>query len=157
MRSPLIWRMPDCSEGMILVEAQPLEVMDQYWQTESTTPESGGILLGYRREEHLHVIAATVPQATDCRRRFWFHRSARTHQEIATQKWVLSDETVDYLGEWHTHPESDPNPSALDFSEWAKISHLKLSTMIFLIMGWSGNIWIGKSVGKEILPCKQNI
>lgn len=157
MRSPMIWQMPDSNKGMILIEPQPLDVIDQHWQIEDSTPESGGILLGYRRESHLHVIAATVPQVADRRHRFGFSRSSRHHQEIAYQKWISSDEMVDYLGEWHTHPETDPHPSSLDLSEWRKICRLNQLPMIFMIIGWSGNIWIGKTEGEEILQYKQAV
>jgi hypothetical protein len=40
------------SAGRVLVEAEPLALMDRHWQDSTSKPESGGILLGYRRGAH---------------------------------------------------------------------------------------------------------
>lgn len=52
MRSPLLLRRPD-SDGFILIEYQVIRILDRYRQRSPGSPESGGILLGYRRELHL--------------------------------------------------------------------------------------------------------
>jgi integrative and conjugative element protein (TIGR02256 family) len=153
MRSPLIWTTPSNSTGSILIEPEALCVIDRYWQDDGSKPESGGVLLGCRRGTHLQVVVATAPQASDRRKRFWFNRSSRSHQEIALQKWAASGETIDYLGEWHTHPEPNPSPSALDLCEWQKICRQKSYSMVFLIMGWSGAMWVGVSKGSRVLTC----
>lgn len=78
--------------GQVLVEAEPLALMDRHWQDSTSKPESGGILLGYRRGAHLHVTMATAPQASDRGWRYLFKRSARHHQEIALHQWNESSE-----------------------------------------------------------------
>ena len=35
---------------------------------------------------------------------------------------MLTEVSIRYLGEWHTHPEDNPNPSGLDRSEWNHLS-----------------------------------
>jgi integrative and conjugative element protein (TIGR02256 family) len=153
MRSALIWHSPYANAGKILIEAEPLTLMDGYRQDSPGRPESGGILLGYRRGEHLHVTMATAPQKSDRGWRNLFKRSARYHQEIALREWNSSDKTIDYLGEWHTHPQHLPNPSAIDLIEWRKICSLRKSSMTFLIIGWNGELWLGLSRGLEIERC----
>jgi integrative and conjugative element protein (TIGR02256 family) len=35
--------------------------------------------------------------------------------------WKTTGGEVDYLGEWHTHPESIPSPSGIDQHEWSRL------------------------------------
>lgn len=153
MRSPLVWQGPSPSAGRVLIEAEPLELMDRHWQDSVGKPESGGILLGYRRGDHLQVTIASAPQKADRGWRYQFVRSARHHQEIALRHWHASDQKIDYLGEWHTHPECQPNPSATDLSEWRKICRQREARMVFLIMGWGGELWMGVSKGVIVERC----
>lgn len=155
MRSALMWRVPKVQDGQVLIEAEPLSLVDGFWQDERSKPESGGILLGYRRGGHLHVTMASTPQPEDGRWRYFFRRSRRAHQEIAIHHWRASGETVDYLGEWHTHPEPNPTPSGEDYAEWAKICARTPKSMLFLIVGWSGQLWLGWSSGQRVLRCDQ--
>jgi integrative and conjugative element protein (TIGR02256 family) len=68
---------------------------------------------------------------------------------MALAEWSNSGETMDYIGEWHTHPESDPRPSALDLDEWRKICHRRNDTMVFLIQG-TLHQWVGVGLGHAI-------
>lgn len=131
-------------------------LMDQFWQDDGVKPESGGILLGYRRCNHLHVTMVTVPQPSDRRQRFLFRRSKGTHQDIALHQWHASGQTIDYLGEWHTHPESQPSPSRLDYTEWAKICARVQKPMLFMIVGWTGELWLGCSSRKRVQKCERS-
>ena len=155
MRSPMMWRSPWEASSRILIEADALTLLDQFRQCGINTPEAGGILLGYRRDPHLHVVAATTPQPGDHRSRFHFHRADPKHQRVATNRWHASDMTVDYLGEWHTHPEEYPSPSVLDYSEWRKICARRSHPMLFIILGWSGQMWLGVSHGGSIVRSLQ--
>jgi integrative and conjugative element protein (TIGR02256 family) len=154
VRPHLIWQNPWLADSKILVEAIPLESVDQYRQNNEVIPEAGGILLGYRREAHLHITMATHPQPSDKRRRYWFSRSPSYHQQVAIRQWQASGMTMDYLGEWHTHPETIPSPSSLDLLEWGKICRKRPSAMVFAIVGWSGDIWLGVSQGNAIAQCQ---
>lgn len=154
MRSAIVWHCQGNPAVRVLVEAEPLTLLDEHWQNQARKPESGGILLGYRRGAHLHVTIATAPQADDQRWRYLFKRSARHHQEIALRQWAASERTIDYLGEWHTHPQHHPSPSATDLNEWCKISGQRQSPMVFVIMGWSGELWVGLSRGQGIDRCE---
>lgn len=137
-------------EGKILVERQVWQKIMPHRQRDMAAPEAGGILLGYRRGEHLHVIDATLPQAEDRRSRFRFTRAKRPHQDIALARWEEGSGTVDYLGDWHTHPESNPSPSGLDTSEWRKIYEPRAVPMLFIILGWSSAVWVGVGSGTRL-------
>lgn len=83
--------------------------------------EAGGVMLGRHLLESDDVVVdeVTTPQNKDKRSRFGFFRSTN-HNLVAQEKWKLSDETLAYLGLWHTHPEDDPTPSGVDRHDWEK-------------------------------------
>ncbi|MBK6973127.1 MAG: Mov34/MPN/PAD-1 family protein [Sterolibacteriaceae bacterium] len=139
------------SGAMLLVEPQVLERLSAFRQMETSAPEAGGILMGYRRGPHTHVTEATVPTSRDAQRRFGFFRHATHHQRVALRRWKESGETMDYVGEWHTHPEDDPSPSGVDFRHWREIAQASTRPMVFLIVGRSSN-WCGVGL-KNNLTC----
>ena len=145
----MMWHSPIHDRGKILIEPHVINLIHCYCQHKSRSPESGGILLGYRRGDHLHIVAATTPQPDDERMRFGFFRRDIHHHKFAVHQWELSGNTMDYIGEWHTHPEPDPTPSSLDMSEWKKIC-ARQAIMVFLIAGWTGILWLGVGQGNCI-------
>lgn len=124
--------------------------MRHYVQDTTDREEAGGVLLGRFILDCSDVVVdqITVPVQEDRRSRFRFFRSAREHQQVIFRVWRRSKGTCNYLGEWHTHPEPAPLPSALDLQTW----HQKLSkdrfdsdVLYFVIVGtetikaWQGN------------------
>lgn len=137
------------SEARALIEPKALARLFIYRQLRTLDPESGGILLGYRRGEHLHVVDATDPHPHDHRSRFGFHRRESYHQSIAVKKWIESSQKMDYLGEWHTHPECRPTPSSTDIRSWLEITYNKTNPIVFLIIGIS-DVWVGVGLGNDL-------
>ena len=111
-----LWRVGE--ERYLKISIEAFVVFSKYIQLDATAPESGGIILGYVRGEHLEITEVTEPASGDERRRFFFLRRPRGHQEIAQKRWAESQGLIRYLGEWHTHPEDFPSPSCLDRMEW---------------------------------------
>lgn len=142
----MLWACAALGKGLVLFEQEVVECLIPFRQHHSHAAEAGGILIGYRRSEHLHVVDATTPGASDRRSRYEFQRRDPVHQYTALALWERSRQMLDYLGEWHTHPEAYPSPSCIDTSEWAKIMRNRRMPMIFAILGqhaW----WVG--VGRE--------
>lgn len=137
------------SEAMLLIESQVLERLAGFRQTMTSSPEAGGILMGYRRGPHTHVTEATIPTSRDVQRRFGFFRHATHHQRVALRRWKESGETMDYVGEWHTHPEDAPSPSGVDLQHWREIAQASSKPMVFLIVGRVSN-WCGVGMGTEL-------
>lgn len=137
--------------AMLLIEPQVLERLAAFRQMATSAPEAGGILMGYRRGPHTHVTEATLPTARDVQRRFGFFRHATHHQRVALRRWKESGETMDYVGEWHTHPEDDPSPSGIDLRHWRNIAQASSKPMAFLIVGRSST-WCGIGL-KNNLAC----
>lgn len=142
MLTPLLLRRPD-EDGFVLLETKVIQVFSRHRQLYPSAPESGGILLGYRRGSHLHVTEATGPLVSDQASRTRFFRSAAPHQQAALARWRESDGTMDYVGEWHTHPEHSPSPSPIDVAGWQRICHKRNMPMLFVIAGTQGGLWIG--------------
>lgn len=99
-----------------------LETFVRYVQSSDTDREAGGILLGSVHGAHMLVEQATSPTKWDKRFRYLFERMPFGHHAISHALWTASYGTVRYLGEWHTHPEDYPHPSAIDRSEWRRLS-----------------------------------
>lgn len=136
---------------MLLIETEVLEGLDAYRQTDPRSTESAGVLLGYRRGDHIHIVQATLPAADDVRSRFSFTRRDKSHQQIATREWQRSGRTKDYVGEWHTHPEATPAPSSIDVSEWKSLCRNNKQPLIFVILG-TAHDWYGVGFGSKLHP-----
>jgi len=65
------------------------------------------------------------------------------------KKWRASGGTLDYVGEWHTHPEQQPVPSRLDLEQWLAIHGARSGIgMIFIIVGSASQNWYGVGQGQ---------
>lgn len=151
MQSDVVALNVTLGNGHVLIESTVMTNLSIYRQDQKSMPEAGGILLGYRRDPHVHVIDATVPGQDDrgLRTRFW--RSASAHQQAAQEAWRRSGGTLDYVGEWHTHPQACPSPLTIDICQWTKISTSRQGEeMIFLILGAEHGLWLGFDDGSGI-------
>ncbi len=112
----------------------------EYRQNHFLKPEAGGILLGRHIIESKNIIVDSIsePMTEDKQNRFRFFRTAKPHQKVIDKAWHDSHGAYNYLGEWHTHPESLPIPSNIDLNDWKR--KLKQDTfygnyLYFLIVG----------------------
>lgn len=149
MLTPLVLRRPD-DDGFVLIEERVLQLFGQHRQLLQGAPESGGILLGYRRGSHLHVTEATAPLVSDQASRTHFFRAAAPHQQAALVRWRESGGIMDYLGEWHTHPEHSPSPSTIDTGGWQRICSKRKTPMLFVIAGTQDRLWISLGTPKGL-------
>lgn len=115
--------------------------------------ERGGILLGLRRGRHFEVTEATLPKRWDRGSMFAFRRSAAGHQAVALRRWRSSKHTIDWVGEWHSHPEHLPSPSSIDLRSWRDITRHCAAPMVFLILGYEG-LWLGLSSPGRAIPTR---
>lgn len=143
MQRDLVLRHPH-SQGFIIVNASVMRQIGRHRQTARHHPEAGGILMGLRRGRHIEVTIVTTPKRTDKRTRTGFDRASPFHREFAVRAWRRFGRKLDYLGEWHTHPEHRPRPSMIDEAEWAKLIRGGKRELLFIIVGISG-MWIGMS------------
>lgn len=126
--------------GRISVEDDVLSIFCRYRQLRSKDREAGGVLLGSMsvQGDNVTIHRVTEPGPGDVRSRHRFIRAAHTAQSIVKDAWRASGGVVNYLGEWHSHPEDDPSPSPLDLSNWAMImsnAQFEQSYLMFFIVG----------------------
>lgn len=145
MQQDLVFR-NSVNDAFIIVTSAVLRQMNRHRQIGLRDHEGGGILLGARRGRHIDITFATTPKRGDKRSRTSFHRFSRFHQTFAIHAWQRLSRKLDYVGEWHTHPECNPYPSPIDRAEWAKLMRSNKSELVFIILGISG-IWMGLSNG----------
>ncbi|RKH03474.1 hypothetical protein D7X32_13815 [Corallococcus carmarthensis] len=102
--------------------------------------EAGGILLGRRIVDSENVIVDQVgePSSSDVQARFRFMRSKLPAQRLVDEAWASSNGTLNYLGEWHSHPEDHPIPSTVDLENWRQIALrvvFEHDFLVFIIIG----------------------
>jgi integrative and conjugative element protein (TIGR02256 family) len=77
--------------------------------------ETGGILLGRRRDESTLLITRASPPGPQARHgRFFFSRDTRFLQRYLDSIHDRTDGDEDYVGEWHVHPSLNAPPSRTD-------------------------------------------
>lgn len=112
-----------------------LTVFDAYRQTGWFSREAGGQLFANIETDVWHVVAATVPKSADRRGRFHFWPDRRAEQKEIDQYFTHG---LDYVGDWHTHPEKVPTPSQgdiLSIENLVRESTLHSSGLLLCIIG----------------------
>ncbi|MDP2560765.1 Mov34/MPN/PAD-1 family protein [Psychrobium sp. 1_MG-2023] len=132
---------------MILIQNGVLQALESHRQLKLKQAESGGILIGEYRGEHINIVEATEPSRGDRRSRYRFFRRSERHQTLATKAWNESGTTKTFIGDWHTHAEDHPSPSSIDTKDWRR--KFQKRPMVVIIQGrisrWYG-YWDGKSL-----------
>lgn len=143
------WLDPE-SGRIVSLQKTILPRLDTYRQVDRKSLEAGGVLLGCRRDPHIEVARITEPGAGDVRRRTFFERCDPSHQRDATKAWHDSGQFIDYLGDWHTHPEPFPTPSGVDFEQWRlSRGQTNIDPMLELIIG-TEEMWVGLVVNGKV-------
>lgn len=142
-----------CSIRYVVIEPHVLAIINRWRQHELGQSEACGILLGERRGDngsYIRITHLTEPYATDQRSRMYYQRNLMGHQQFLDALHRQSNGEIQYLGEWHTHPQQRAIPSTTDYLEWAKTSNLARfckSQRVFLIAGTAAD-WLG------VIDCK---
>ena len=145
--------------GKLKIGTEALFQMQKYIQDNKFKREAGGVLLGRYIKNSLDIVVdeVTVPMWGDRRGWFNFFRARRPHQKIIDRRWKESGGTINYLGEWHIHPESIPTPSGIDISDWERKldrDFFDSNSLHFVILGIEGlRTWelSKKSLTRELI------
>lgn len=143
--------------GELWIATEAVAIIRAHTQRHPWSCEAGGILLGRLLVEGGVVVVDQVgtPSSEDRRSRFRFFRARRPSQTAVDDAWTTSGGELNYLGEWHTHPEDDPEPSSHDRHEWQKLvttATYEQESLFFVIAGRKGiGAWeINRLEGKVI-------
>lgn len=115
--------------------------------------EHGGILIGSYRDPHMEIEGYSRSGPKDVRRPFSFIKQDPSHQRVATRAWQTSGGKDTYVGEWHTHPFGNPEPSSIDRQTWRELVQKNRRPMVFVIVApvgwqlfWCDKKWTGVSI-----------
>lgn len=145
----------DIESRKVKINEDILRIIFENRQLNSEDYESGGMLIGsiIRNSKDIVIEDLTLPIYDDIRSRIKYVRSDK-HNEILEKKWIESQHTKMYFGEWHTHPQDSPIPSTQDIKNWKHLLHnskTRTSILIFIIAGnLAYKVWIGDRNKKRI-------
>lgn len=104
-------------------------------QTEACYPnETGGMLIGrYSPDKKIAYVEATLsPLKTVSERKAYYRDPSGLESEWA----VLKKRGLQYIGEWHSHPNGSSNYSSLDYEAMKQISsEISVKNPLLLIVG----------------------
>jgi len=130
----------DKHDNLVVIVNDVVQLFQKYQQLLPKTPESAGVLIGERRGKHIVITDISIPGKGDNCSRYQVDRKGKHHQKKVDDSFIESNKTKHYLGEWHTHPEKRPIPSALDYNSWSKIN-LNNEKVVLIIVGQQ-SLWV---------------
>lgn len=123
----------------IFIEQRLIDKLVRYGRNHYPN-EFGGVLVGYYSNDKrtVNIIESILP--TDFKStRTSFERGVEGLEE-ALEGYYDQDRPLIYVGEWHTHPDNSPIPSATDISAINTIINNKntsIANPVLLIIGCS--------------------
>ena len=122
----------------ILLAESVLNDLNHYRQR-INEPETGGILLGkILANGNIIICNCSRPCISGKAYAVGFERSSKLANQIIRQFFNESNGTIVYVGEWHTHPENVPSPSATDLKSIKNIyntTNLNSDIIVYIIIG----------------------
>lgn len=139
----------DSKDHLVVIMPYVAEKLLSYKQVKPENVEAGGVIIGERRGNHLVIQHISEPGQGDKRSRYAVDRCGPIHQLTVDQAFYQSRGTLQYLGEWHTHPEDYPTPSPRDLKSWRNYL-IDPEPMVLIIVGLR-QIWVAKKTGPDIV------
>lgn len=123
------------SGQLLVIPEISLRHFRKYRQTKPWHREAGGQLFAAVSRFELYLSEVTGPRATDERTRRTYKPDRHTEQAEIIEHHRRG---LQYIGDWHTHPEAAPHPSGTDYESMAdcfrKSGH-SLNAFLLLIVG----------------------
>ncbi|WP_376709024.1 Mov34/MPN/PAD-1 family protein [Bradyrhizobium diversitatis] len=134
--------MPTMRRGVsvsVWLSSRVMQCMSSY-ALDLSPLENGGILLGWRSGEDVTIVdlRGPGPQALHARHCFIPDHSWQVAE--INRAFEASGGDLDYLGDWHSHPDSVAEMSKLDSATLLRIAR-KVSAPLMLIVAGSGTDW----------------
>jgi integrative and conjugative element protein (TIGR02256 family) len=130
----LLARSPDHRDA-VRISGSALNHVSAHRQRRIFSKEAGGQIFGNIHAGVLSIVAATGPYQGDHRSRFAYRSNPTAAQSAIVEQ---AAQGRSYLGEWHTHSEDLPEPSAADLVAVRALlaaSQLSNSDLFLLIVG----------------------
>lgn len=136
--------------------------ISKWIQNDDHAPEGGGFILGYKHEGtgNISLEYVTYPQPLDICSRVYFKIRDPIHKLLLLKARVRKSF---YMGVWHTHPQTIPDPSTVDWNDWndTLIKDRTASKYVFFLIAGTKSIrvWVGDFETKnivEIFECEKD-
>ncbi|MDI1229432.1 MAG: Mov34/MPN/PAD-1 family protein [bacterium] len=95
----------------IRFEESVIACFEKHRQLDPKSTEAGGQLYARYSEGEVLVCKATGPKENDKRGRFFFLPNRKSERAEIRENYA---DGLHFVGDWHTHPESIPEPSIKD-------------------------------------------
>ncbi len=126
------------SKFNIVFDENAINELKKY-QQKTKEFESGGILIGEIYLEESKVIVKQIIVSKKAKRRYsGINIDKKEMQEELDKIRKESNYTMNYIGDWHTHPEQFPTPSCIDkisYKITLKKAKIQTNFIVFLIVG----------------------
>ena len=98
--------------------------------------ETGGVLVGFFETNIIQICNASSPGPKADHEEIFFQADPDFVDMFIDMEHANSGGRYSYLGEWHTHPQIDPEPSEIDLKSLEEIASTAGSNFtILLIIG----------------------
>lgn len=118
------------------IASNVIDIWKKYRQVNADMHESFGVMIGSQENEPVSVVIedVTTPLPKDRHSRSNFLLIDKGHQKTVDAAFKKSNGALGYLGTWHTHPEKNPSPSAIDINDWRKCIKRNPDRKLFFIV-----------------------
>lgn len=99
-------------EFLFEIKEEVVDMLKSYAQHDGN--ELCGVLTGIKVGNKTFRICKVSPPCVRSHSRCGCLRDADLANQFLKEDYEASEQTRTYIGEWHTHPESDPTPSRVD-------------------------------------------
>jgi len=96
--------------------------------------ETGGFLIGARRGPHIEITDLTLQARKDIATTSSFERADNRHEASIGAAWREAEHRLSVIGDWHSHPFGNGNPSGADRSAWRTLSDANDADCVGLIL-----------------------
>lgn len=151
----IAYRTENTTQTLILSD-EVLAHFGHHRQLGATDEEAGGQLFARLTQDQIIIMTATGPRRSDRRSRFSFIPDRRAERQEIERLFKLG---LHYVGDWHTHPELLPHPSAIDIrnlNETFRKSKHQLAGFVMIIVGTCASpngLYVGIANGNTLVPC----
>jgi integrative and conjugative element protein (TIGR02256 family) len=126
-----------------------MQSMSEYAQ-ELSSLENGGIFLGWRSGEDRIIVDLRGPGPLALHGRHCFVPDHKWQVAEVKSAFETSDGDLDYLGDWHSHPDGVAEMSDLDSATLLRIARRVSEPLMLIVAGcgltWTPRCWKGQIV-----------
>jgi integrative and conjugative element protein (TIGR02256 family) len=133
----------------LIFERRAMSIIQSRVQTLPWTKESGGQMFGKVEGWNIIVSEVTVPRSKDVRTRTSFSIDVPLANAEIAERFTRG---LQYLGDWHTHPENEPQPSLQDRQNAGRMFRTAGGRAFFVVViAGRNNTYVGLHNAKALI------